>query len=103
MSRSGNTDEYIFQNATSNAAVPTPRPVFDGKFTVKVWSPTSDWDSASVLLYVLAKDDELVLVHTFTEADSQFAYFGETGTEEVFTGAITGSLGSSDLCMTISQ
>ena len=100
---SGNTDRYIFQNAVNNAAVPTKQPHFDGKFTVKVWSPTSAWNGASVLLYVLAPDDELVLVHTFTEADSQFAYFGETGTEEVFTGAITGSAGGSDLCMTISK
>lgn len=100
---SGNTDRYIFENAASAAATPTPQPHFDGKFTVKVWSPTGAWDGNTVKLFVLAKDDKLVLVHEFTETDTQFAYFGECGTEEVFTGAIVGAGVASDLCMTISK
>lgn len=100
---SGNTDRYIFQNAASSAATPSPQPHFDGKFTVKVWSPTSAWDGNTVQLLVKATDGELVLVHEFAETDNQFAYFGECGTEEVFTGAIVGAGVASDLCMTISK
>lgn len=72
-----------------------------GEFVVKVWSPTADWDSATVSIYILAQDNTPILLQAFTEDG---AYFGRVGSDERITVGVADVAGASaDLDCTVSR
>lgn len=96
---------YLFQNQAANVAIGSSgrESVDSGRFMLKVWSPTADWDGGTVKLYIMAAGDFPLLVETFTEDTVYFGRCGESGEIEVFGCDLTGTAGdSADICVTIS-
>ena len=90
----GETDDVLPANATVVSAV-------GGEFVVKVWSPTADYDSGTVTVYILASDNTAIALQTFTEDG---AYFGRVGASERITAGISGVLAASaDISCTVTR
>jgi hypothetical protein len=96
-------DQVIFDGETDNVLPANATVVHaEANFVVKVWSPTADYDSGTVTVYILADDDTAIALQTFTEDG---AYFGRVGDEgERVTAGISGVAGASaDISCTVSR
>ncbi len=100
-------EQYILDGETDNVtpavniAAGLVATSVGGEFVVKVWSPTADWDSGTVGVYILAADNTAILLQAFTEDG---AYFGRVGSDERIVAGVTTVAGASaDLDCTVSR
>ena len=102
------SEEYILNGETDNitpaaqVAAANVGTVEGGSFVVKVWSPTADWDSGTVGIYLLAPDNVAILLQEFTEDGAYFGSIGQ-GNERIVAGVTTVAAASADLSATVTR
>ena len=95
------SDQVIYDGVTDNiAASASARATITGSRVIKCWSATADFDSGTVTVYLVANDDSLIALTTFTTDGFYLLAVGDSS--ERITAKITGVVGASaDISLTV--
>ena len=99
-------EQYLLTNVTAdvtgaaNLAAGVVGHAVDGPYVIKVWSETADWGGGTVTLYMMADDDTLIALTTFT---ANGIYEGVAGSHiERFVAGVSSST-TPDLSATVTH